>query len=38
MIDLQKGLVHRNLCDVAVKKIDSYCGTKHSLKEQVKRH
>ena len=38
MIDLQKGLVHRNLYHVAMKKIDSYCGTKHSTKEQVKKY
>ena len=38
MIDLQKGLVYRNLYHVAMKKIDSYCGTKHSTKEQFKKY
>ena len=37
MNDLQKGLVHRNLCYAAMKKIKSFCGTKHPTKEQVKK-
>ena len=36
MIDLQTYLHHRNLCNVAMKKIKSYCGTKNPSKEQVK--
>ena len=36
MIDLQKGLVDQSLCYAAMKKIKSYCGTKHPTKEQVK--
>ena len=38
MIDLQKGLVHQNLCYAAMKKIRSYCKTKYSTKEQVKKY
>ena len=38
MIDLQKDLVHRNLYHVAMKKTDSYCGTKDSTKEQFKKY
>ena len=37
MNDLQKGLVHRNLCYAAMKKIKSFCGTKHPTKGQVKK-
>ena len=37
MNDLQKGLVHRNICYAAVKKIKSFCGTKHPTKGQVKK-
>ena len=38
MNDLQKGLVHRNLCYAAMKKIKSFCGTKHPTKGQVKKN
>ena len=38
MIDLQKRFCHRNLCHVAMKKIKSFCGTKHPTKEQVKKY
>ena len=35
MNDLQKGLVHQNLCYAAMKKIKSFRSTKHPTKEQV---
>ena len=38
MIDLQKRLVHRNLCHAAMKKINILCGTKHPPKKQVKKY
>ena len=38
MIDLQKRLVHRNLCHVAMKKIKIFCGTKDPTKWQVKKY
>ena len=34
--DLQENLDLLNLCHLAWKKIKSYCGTKHSTKDQVK--
>ena len=37
MIELQKRSCHRNLCHVAMKKIKSFCGTKHPPKEKVKK-
>ena len=38
MIDLQKRLVHPNLCHVAMKKIKSFCDTKHPTKQKVKKY
>ena len=35
---LQKRLAHQNLCHVAMKKVISYCKTKHPTKEQVKKN
>ena len=37
MTDLQKRFCHRNLWHVAMKKIKSFCGTKHPTKEQLKK-
>ena len=37
MIDQQKRLGHRNLCDIVMKKIKSFCKTKYPTKEQVKK-
>ena len=38
MIDSKKRLCHRNLYHVAMKKIKSFCGTKHPTKVQVKKY
>ena len=38
MSDLEKGLGHRNLRHVAMKKIKSYCKTKYPAKEQVEKY
>ena len=38
MIDLQKSLVHQNLCYAAMKKIRSYCKTKYPSEEQDKQY
>ena len=38
MSDLEKGLGHRNLRHVAMKKIKSYCKTKCPAKEQVEKY
>ena len=38
MIDLQNRLSHRNLCNIAMKKIKRLCGTKRPTKEQVKKY
>ena len=35
IIDQQKRLGHRNLCDIVMKKIKSFCKTKHPTKKQV---
>ena len=38
MIDLLKSLCHQNLYHPAMKKINSFCKTKHPTKEQVKKY
>ena len=37
-IDLEKRLCHQNLCHVMMKKIKSFCKTKHPTNEQVKKY